>query len=44
MCVLYTEEISGVLTLEYDEEGNLDVYKRQGKGSEFFLYLQRGRM
>ena len=24
MCVLYTEEISGVLTLEYDEEGNLE--------------------
>lgn len=23
MCVLFTEEIGGVLTLEYDEEGNL---------------------
>lgn len=23
MCVLYTEEIGGVLTLEFDEEGNL---------------------
>lgn len=23
MCVLYTEEIGGILTLEYDEEGNL---------------------
>ena len=24
MCVLYVEDIGGVLTLEYDEEGNLD--------------------
>ncbi|MDO5390165.1 MAG: DUF6145 family protein [Eubacteriales bacterium] len=24
MCVLYTEEIGGVLTLEFDEEGNLE--------------------
>ena len=23
MCVLFTEEIGGILTLEYDEEGNL---------------------
>ena len=23
MCVLYTEEVGGVLTLEFDEEGNL---------------------
>lgn len=23
MCVMYTEEIGGVLTLEFDEEGNL---------------------
>lgn len=23
MCVLYTEEISGILTLEYDNYGNL---------------------
>ena len=23
MCVLYTEEIGGVLTLEFDEDGNL---------------------
>ena len=23
-CVLYTEEIGGVLTIEYDEEGNLN--------------------
>ena len=23
MCVLYTEEIGGILTLEFDEEGNL---------------------
>lgn len=24
MCVLYTEEVSGILTLEYDEEGSLE--------------------
>lgn len=24
MCVLYVEDIGGVLTLEYDQEGNLD--------------------
>lgn len=24
MCVLYTEEISGILTLEYDEDGRLE--------------------
>lgn len=24
MCVLFTEEIGGVLTLEFDEEGNLE--------------------
>lgn len=24
MCVLYTEEIGGVLTLEFDEKGNLE--------------------
>lgn len=23
MCVLYTEEVGGILTLEFDEEGNL---------------------
>ena len=23
MCVLYTEDIGGILTLEFDEEGNL---------------------
>ena len=25
MCVLYTEEIGGVLTLEFDEEGSLSL-------------------
>lgn len=24
MCVLYTEDVGGILTLEYDEDGNLD--------------------
>ncbi len=25
MCVLFTEDVGGVLTLEFDEEGNLDL-------------------
>lgn len=25
MCVLYTEDVGGVLTLEFDEDGNLDL-------------------
>ena len=25
MCVMYTEEIRGILTLEFDEEGNLQL-------------------
>lgn len=24
LCVLYTEEVSGILTLQYDEDGNLE--------------------
>ncbi len=26
MCVLFTEDVGGVLTLEYDENGNLELY------------------
>ena len=29
MCVLYTEEIGGILTLEFDEEGNLQFKQRR---------------
>ena len=25
LCVLYTEDVGGVLTLEFDDEGNLDL-------------------
>lgn len=25
MCVLFTEEVGGILVLEYDEEGNLQI-------------------
>ena len=25
MCVLFTEEVGGVITFEYDEEGNLSI-------------------
>lgn len=24
MCVLFTEDVGGILTMEYDEKGNLD--------------------
>lgn len=26
LCVLYTHDVGGVLTLEYDEEGNLELH------------------
>lgn len=28
MCVIYTEEIGGILSLEFDEEGNLEFVVR----------------
>lgn len=34
MCVLYTEEISGILTLLYDKEGNL-LFKVTAKEDDF---------
>lgn len=32
MCVLYTEEIGGILTLEYDENGTLEFSVRSEEG------------
>ncbi len=36
MCVLYTEDVGGILTLEYDEEGNLLFSVRAESGDFFF--------
>lgn len=36
MCVLYTEEIGGILTLEYDENGTLEFSVRSEEGDFFF--------
>ena len=40
MCVLFTEEIGGILTLEYDEEGNLQFRTQQKEGD--LLYDEIG--
>ena len=34
MCVLYTEDIGGILTLEFDEDGNLQ-FKTEATDSDF---------
>ena len=36
MCVLYTEEIGGILSLEFDEEGSLEFVVRQEEGDFLF--------
>ena len=35
LCVLYTEEIGGILTLEFDEEGELQ-FKTEARDSDGF--------
>lgn len=40
MCVLYTEDIGGVLTLEFDEEGNLQFVTQANE--EDILYDEIG--
>lgn len=35
MCVLYTEDIGGILSLEFDEEGNL-LFKVDAKEDDFY--------
>lgn len=34
MCVLYTEDVGGILTLEFDENGNLQ-FKTEAKEDDF---------
>lgn len=36
LCVLYVEDIGGVLTLEYDEEGNLEFCVDSEEGDYLF--------
>lgn len=36
MCVLYTEDIGGILTLEFDEEGNLQFLVSCDEGDLLF--------
>ncbi len=36
LCVLYVEEIGGILTLEYDEEGNLEFRVDSEEGDYLF--------
>lgn len=36
MCVLYTEEIGGILTLYFDEDGNLEFEVRCDEGDLLF--------
>lgn len=36
MCVLYTEDVGGILTLYYDEEGNLEFEVQSDEGDLLF--------
>lgn len=36
MCVLYTEDIGGILSLEYDEDGNLQFVVQADEGDLLF--------
>ncbi|MCD7867581.1 MAG: DUF6145 family protein [Clostridiales bacterium] len=36
LCVLFTEEIGGILTLEFDEEGNLQFKTEAAESDGFF--------
>ena len=40
MCVLYTADVGGILTLEYDEEGNLNLITTADEGD--LLYDEIG--
>ena len=37
MCVLFTEEVGGILVLEYDEEGNLQIITEADVGGVLLL-------
>lgn len=43
-CVLYTEEVSGILTLEFDEAGNLDFVVNANDNDLFFDEIGSGLM
>lgn len=36
MCVLYTEDVGGILTLEFDEKGNLEFKVTSEEGDYLF--------
>ena len=36
MCVLFTEDVGGILTMEYDEKGNLDFQVISEEGDYLF--------
>lgn len=36
MCVLYTEDVGGILTLEFDDEGNLNLKVTADEGDLLF--------
>lgn len=36
MCVLYTEDVGGILSLEYDEDGNLQFVVQSDEGDLLF--------
>lgn len=36
MCVLYTEDVGGILSLEYDEDGNLQFVVQADEGDLLF--------
>lgn len=36
LCVLYVEDVGGILTLEYDEDGNLELRVESDEGDYLF--------
>ena len=41
MCVLYTEDVGGILTLEFDEDGNLEFQVSAEEGDYHFSLKQK---
>ena len=42
-CVLYTEEIGGILTLEFDEDGKLSFKTTAGENDYFSKIFEKNR-
>ena len=42
MCVLFTEDVGGILTMEYDEKGNLDFQVISEEGDYLFDEIGSG--